>query len=39
VGEPCTVPRGTDAAGQEQWQADIEQRLHATFQAARQALG
>lgn len=38
VGAPCEVPRGTDAAGIERLQAELAQRLHATFHAARDAL-
>jgi lysophospholipid acyltransferase (LPLAT)-like uncharacterized protein len=39
VGEPYLVPRGLDAAGVERCQRELEQRLHATFRAARAALG
>jgi lysophospholipid acyltransferase (LPLAT)-like uncharacterized protein len=38
IGAPLEVPRGTDAAGIERLQSELEQRLHATFLAARAAL-
>jgi len=38
VGEPCVVPRGTDATGLERFQQQVEERLHATYRAAHQAL-
>ena len=38
VGEPLEVPRGTDAAGVERIQKELEARLHAIFRAARAAL-
>jgi hypothetical protein len=38
VGPPCEVARGTDAAGVERVQRELERQLHATFRAARQAL-
>ena len=38
IGAPLEVPRGTDAAGVERIQSQLEQQLHATFQAARAAL-
>ena len=38
IGAPCTVPRGTDAAGIERVQKELAEQLHATFNAARQAL-
>ena len=38
IGEPLLVPRGLDAAGVERQQRELEQRLHATFRAARAAL-
>lgn len=38
IGAPCVVPRGTDAAGIERYQGEVESRLHATYRAARQAL-
>jgi lysophospholipid acyltransferase (LPLAT)-like uncharacterized protein len=38
VGAPCAVPRGTDTAGLERFQVEVEERLHAAYQAARQAL-
>jgi lysophospholipid acyltransferase (LPLAT)-like uncharacterized protein len=38
VGEPCEVPRGLDQPGIERMQLELEQRLRATFHAARAAL-
>lgn len=38
VGEPVYVPKGLDAAALERYQADMEARLHALYEAARQAL-
>lgn len=39
VGEPVYVPKGLDAPGLERLQRDMERRLRAAFDAARQALG
>ena len=38
IGAPCSVPRGTDAAGIERIQSELAALLHKTFQSARQAL-
>jgi lysophospholipid acyltransferase (LPLAT)-like uncharacterized protein len=38
VGEPVFVPKGLDAAALERAQLDMERRLHALFEAARDAL-
>jgi lysophospholipid acyltransferase (LPLAT)-like uncharacterized protein len=38
IGEPCYVPKGTDAAALERLQGEMEQRLRAVFEAARAAL-
>jgi lysophospholipid acyltransferase (LPLAT)-like uncharacterized protein len=39
IGAPLSVPRGTDAAALEALQQELQSRLHATFAAARAALG
>ena len=39
IGEPLRVPRGTGAAALEAVQQELQTRLHATFVAARAALG
>ena len=38
IGAPLEVPRGTDAAGAVRIQQELEERLHATFRAARALL-
>jgi lysophospholipid acyltransferase (LPLAT)-like uncharacterized protein len=38
IGAPVSVPRGTDAAGMERLQRQMEGQLHATYRAARAAL-
>jgi lysophospholipid acyltransferase (LPLAT)-like uncharacterized protein len=38
IGAPCSVPRGTDAAGIERIQSDLAAQLHNAFRSARQAL-
>lgn len=38
IGEPCYVPRGTDAAALERLQAEMEKKLHETFAVARTRL-
>ncbi len=38
IGAPLTVPRGTNAAGLEAVQHDLERRLHETYRAAKAAL-
>jgi lysophospholipid acyltransferase (LPLAT)-like uncharacterized protein len=38
IGEPCYVPKGTDAAGLERLQGEMEGRLKAAFLAARAGL-
>jgi lysophospholipid acyltransferase (LPLAT)-like uncharacterized protein len=38
LGEPVYIPKGLDAAGLEQHQADLERRLKALFTQARNAL-
>jgi lysophospholipid acyltransferase (LPLAT)-like uncharacterized protein len=39
VGEPVYVPKGLDAAGLERIQSDMEGRLRAAFEQARDTLG
>lgn len=38
IGEPCYVPKGTDAQALERLQGEMEARLRAVFEAARLAL-
>ena len=39
VGEPVYISKGTDAAGLERWQLDMEQRLKQLFETAKSAAG